>query len=371
MKLKILTPSRLHFSLIDLNGELGRVDGGLGLTLKEPNIEIIVQDNLEKQSLDSSLEPTNVSKSIKSTLGNIIIINECKNDNKDPIILTVIEQIVQNFIANIVQANLIQESLIKDKFPLTIRIIQYLKPHMGLGSTTQMSLAIAYGINKALKLDMDISNLAKYVKRGGTSGIGCQAFEQGGFILDSGHRFGKGQEKETFVPSSVSKASPAKTLLRYDFPEDWIILLTILHVPAGAANNEEVSIFQRYCPIQIEDVQKICHRILMQLLPGLIEHDLESFGKALHSIQSMGFKQVEINLQHPAVRDLIEFQKQNGVKCVGMSSFGPTVFSIFENKSDANTIVGKIFKKFSSIGFDSYITQADNKGFFLKDISQK
>src|SRR3972149_6616188 len=38
--LKITTPSRLHVTLIDMNASIGRVDGGIGLTLDEPVIRI-------------------------------------------------------------------------------------------------------------------------------------------------------------------------------------------------------------------------------------------------------------------------------------------------------------------------------------------
>ena len=40
---KITTPSRLHFSLLDLNGALGRIDGGFGLAITEPNFQIIAE----------------------------------------------------------------------------------------------------------------------------------------------------------------------------------------------------------------------------------------------------------------------------------------------------------------------------------------
>ena len=40
---KITTPSRLHFSLLDLNGALGRIDGGFGLTIADPNFQIIAE----------------------------------------------------------------------------------------------------------------------------------------------------------------------------------------------------------------------------------------------------------------------------------------------------------------------------------------
>ena len=38
--IEITTPSRLHITLIDLNAEIGRVDGGIGLTIDDPGFQI-------------------------------------------------------------------------------------------------------------------------------------------------------------------------------------------------------------------------------------------------------------------------------------------------------------------------------------------
>ena len=35
--LVISTPARLHFGLIDMNGKIGRIDGGVGLALDSPH----------------------------------------------------------------------------------------------------------------------------------------------------------------------------------------------------------------------------------------------------------------------------------------------------------------------------------------------
>ena len=48
-KVKVRTPSRLHTTLLDLNGKLGRVDGGVGMALEDPNI------TLEMESIESGL----------------------------------------------------------------------------------------------------------------------------------------------------------------------------------------------------------------------------------------------------------------------------------------------------------------------------
>lgn len=44
MELLIQTPSRLHLSLLDLNGSLGRIDGGVGLTLKKPSLVLELKE---------------------------------------------------------------------------------------------------------------------------------------------------------------------------------------------------------------------------------------------------------------------------------------------------------------------------------------
>ena len=43
----IKSPSRLHLGLIDMNGSYGRLDGGIGLTIQDPNF-ILYGESAEK-----------------------------------------------------------------------------------------------------------------------------------------------------------------------------------------------------------------------------------------------------------------------------------------------------------------------------------
>jgi len=45
--IEVVTPSRLHITLIDLNGSLGRIDGGVGLTLDFPSVKINAREDDE------------------------------------------------------------------------------------------------------------------------------------------------------------------------------------------------------------------------------------------------------------------------------------------------------------------------------------
>ena len=50
MKMQITTPSRLHFGLLDLNGELGRINGGFGVALDKPSWRIVLSDEINSKN---------------------------------------------------------------------------------------------------------------------------------------------------------------------------------------------------------------------------------------------------------------------------------------------------------------------------------
>jgi beta-ribofuranosylaminobenzene 5'-phosphate synthase len=65
----ITSPSRLHFALIDLNAELGRVDGGIGVALNEPSLAIevsAVDKAVEREENPEAVVP--VLKRIRSRI---------------------------------------------------------------------------------------------------------------------------------------------------------------------------------------------------------------------------------------------------------------------------------------------------------------
>jgi beta-ribofuranosylaminobenzene 5'-phosphate synthase len=178
--------------------------------------------------------------------------------------------------------------------------------------------------------DLRASQIGEIVGRGGTSGIGVASFSNGGFIVDGGH---KKIIKKDFLPSSASEASPPPIIARYDFPEDWNIIMAIPHVKRKVFGDGEVNIFQKYCPIPLEDVQELTHLLFMKMMPAVLEEDLDYFGEAIDNLQSIGFKKIELKLQNPFIKELMDNLKQAGAAGVGMSSFGPTVYAVTDTNS--------------------------------------
>ncbi len=181
--------------------------------------------------------------------------------------------------------------------------------------------------------------------------------------MDGGHDFGTGREKETFLPSSAStSANPALTIFRYNIPEKWRFVLVIPNVKKGAYGDEEVSVFQNYAPIPENEVNEVSHQIIMKIIPGLIKNDLKCFGEGLERIQNIGFKKIEIGLQHEIVKDLLKFFKEYGLKAYGMSSFGPSVVGIVESDSEAELLLKKVQTSQKNSGEHIYICKANNSG---------
>ena len=320
-KVKVITPSRIHFALIDLNGSLGRVDGGIGLSLAHHGFRINAQDSDEMEII----APPEIMPRANTIL-----------------------------------------SLLKDRCDIgnaRLEIEENIPSHVGLGSGTQLSLGIAQAICTLYDLGLTHQEMAFSVERGGTSGIGVAAFSQGGFIVDGGHGFSKlfcEGKKNSFLPSSASKGiKPPPIIARYDFP-DWDILITIPNCK-HISGNEEVKLFQTLCPMPLDDVRMISHITLLKLLPSVVQHDIVSFGEAVDLIQSVGWKKVEIEKQDEIVRQTMDFLRQKNGYGVGLSSWGPAIFCFGENLTELQNITEEFLAKNNPGGY-CFLTRANNFG---------
>ncbi len=312
--IKVVSPSRLHLTLIDLNAELGRVDGGAGITLESPGMELLAAEADNVEIVGDSLLAGKMRKAA--------------------------------------------DALLPEGKGIKLQINDSLPDHVGLGSGTQAALSAAAAINKMYGLGKSVRELAIAVGRGGTSGIGVAAFENGGIILDGGHKF---KDKCAFSPSAASHVPPGPVLFRRDFP-DWPIVLAIPNTK-GAHDAEEVDIFKKYCPIPLAEVQEICHVILMQMLPALVEEDLESFGKAINHFQLVGFKRREVELQLRPVLDIMEYMRDNGASGSGISSFGPVVYGIVGSSGEGKRLLKEAQRMLDeSLGGKTLLTKAKNRG---------
>lgn len=327
-KMIIKTPSRLHMSLIDLNGSYRRIDGGIGLAIQDPQF-VLESEETEK----------GITFEFNDSITDEEAINECSEKIPDAA----------------------QKALdyfnIESGFHFTVHSAYH--PHSGLGSGTQIAVAAAHLITETMGIETNSRELSSIVNRGGTSGIGTYAHELGGFILEGGHSI---EEKPGFLPSSASTAKPPQLIARYPFPEEWNILLVQPEVETHVNGDQEVNIFQTYCPIPKDEVEKVSHLILMNLVPFLLEKDIKNFGWAISELQKVGFNKLEHSLD-PSFLPSMKAIEDAGAYGVGISSFGPTLYTVFD---DENKDIVKAAAEIVGDESRVLVTKAQNHGFVIE-----
>jgi len=292
MSVILKTPSRLHLGVLDLNGSLNRIFGSIGVTLHRPGI---------------TLEVTH-SKSL----------------------------VVQGDATGKVEA-LVKRFLYRYQIgePVKVDLRERIPEHVGLGSGTQLSLAVALALAKFFHKKIPVEELARTMVRGRRSGIGIGAFTQGGFLVDGGHRL----DSEAGVRNPESRIQVPPILFRYPFPENWIFLVVIPEVKKGLSGEKEEAAFRRLPPASSFCVGEICRILVMQMLPALIERDLKSFGEALTRIQRLVgsyFEVVQGGLFADKIcEELIDYMLACGAAGAGQSSWGPTVYGLVKGKEKA------------------------------------
>jgi len=315
------TPSRIHLTLTDLAGDRGRVDGGVGVTLDDPSIVVEAERGEE-----------------------LLVRGE-----------------------NAERARAAAEAVM-DRFNLgaaEITVRHCYKQHVGLGGGTQLAMAVGKALCELYGRTASAREIAAAVGRGGTSGIGVAAFERGGFIVDGGHSFGPGKEKEDYRPSSASLGvAPPPVIMQSDLPASWTFLLAMPTIPKGAHGREELDVFGTFCPVPKDEVADLCREILVRMIPAVLEEDLDGFGNAVNRIQELGFKKVEVGLQHPLVLSLMEEMRSAGAAGAGLSSFGPTVYAVAD--SGTRDIEAAAMEVMKGVGGEVVVTRSRNSGARLR-----
>ena len=276
----VTTSARLHMGFYDLTGTAGSRFGGLGLSIDTPCTQVQMSEN-------------------KS-----LIIDAESGDN--------VAKIVENLIKSINLPSC-----------FSLQVLQNIPEHAGLGSGTQMALAIGVGLNRLFGLNLTVAQIATAAMRGKRSGIGIGAFAQGGFLVDIG-------KLNDEIPEIA---------VRHIFPSDWRILLVLDSAHKGVHGVAELQAFQTLAPAK----NKLRSMVLEHMLPALQRSDLLAFGMQMQELQTYNgeyFASIQGGLYASrAVEEALAWLKNNGVPCIGQSSWGPTGFAILENQQLAESLL--------------------------------
>ena len=233
-----------------------------------------------------------------------------------------------------------------------IEVEAAIPPHAGLGSGTQLALAVGTGMARLCGLDLRTADIAAALDRGIRSGLGIGLFDRGGFVVDGG---------------SAGDGVPPPVIARQPFPSEWRLLLVFDRGREGVHGEAEIEKFAALLEFPEVDAAELCRQVLMCALPGVVEADLDAFGSAVGRIQARvgdHFAGVQGGrFASPGVSRVLEWLGSHGLKGVGQSSWGPTGFAVCPSEPMANRLMVEAEARFGSeLGLDFAIARGRNEG---------
>ena len=293
-------PTRLHFGLFHVPAAAAaqipgvRHFGGLGLLLRSPGIAIAIEAAENWSATGPSAERA----------------------------LAFARRVVQQF-------------PLEFQRPLRIAVESCPPEHIGLGIGTQLGLAVAdAAARELLGTILEVEELAKLAGRGERSRIGVGGYRGGGFIVDGGQK---------------PECPQASTILhRESWPPDWRVVLLR---PRGAIRwhgERERGAFARprdaaRSHALAEQLQKLAFDAV---LPALQTRDFPEFCVSLHEFNRRAGEPFAADQRGvyscPAVADMVDAILRMGIRGVGQSSWGPTVFAITADPDRANDLINGV-----------------------------
>ncbi len=309
--IRVTAPARLHLGFLDLEGGLGRRFGSLGLAIEgfATEVEVAVADADRVEGAAELDRVRGILARLKAAL---------------PLP------------------------------PARVTVARTIPAHVGLGSGTQLGLAVGVGLARLAGLDLDARAVAALLARGARSGIGVGAFTDGGFLLDGG---------------SAGDGAPPPITARLAFPERWRVLLVLDREGAGLHGTSEREAFRALPPFPAELAGRLCRLAVMRLLPGLAIGDLGAVGSAIGELQRhvgdhFAPAQGGGRFTSPAVGEALAWLEAQGIAGVGQSSWGPTGFALLPDEATAEALRAEASRRFAGRhpGLGFVVTRARNAG---------
>jgi len=311
-KVSVTAAARLHLGFFDMNGGLGRKFGGIGLAIDRPLTRLTL--TRAEGGPAARVEGPEAERATRLLAA--------------------------------AQATLAPNG----RYALTIH--EAIPAHAGLGSGTQLAIAIAAALRRFEDLPDDPSSDAAMLARGARSGLGAGLFAHGGLIVDGG------RGPHTLTPPVIARTA---------FPERWRVILVSDTTTVGLHGMAEKDAFAALPPLGEEASGELCRRVLMQALPALAETDIAAFGAAIARIQEIvgdyfAPAQDGRRFASAQVGRIVDGLVTGGAVGGGQTSWGPTGFVFVESETAAQALVDRFDEAARGAGVRLSIHRGLNHG---------
>jgi beta-ribofuranosylaminobenzene 5'-phosphate synthase len=337
---RVSAPSRLHFGMLSFGQSGVRQFGGVGLMIDEPGIRLRITpaDRIEcsgplaeraEQFARRVLETLNATARSSTELAEV------------------------------------REQWHGDGCRIEIESAP--REHIGLGTGTQLGLAIAAGIS-ALVGSPPLSpvGLARLSGRGERSSIGTHGFAVGGLLVEAGkyaaaERSALGADGTRSVPATLSPL-----VARVELPADWRFLLLMPKSETGLFGKEEREAFARIPSVPVAVTESLSREVLLNLFPAAIESNFAEFSRSLYRYGRIAGECFASHQQgaflNRRTAELVDAIRALGAEGVGQSSWGPTLFVAVPDQAAGHDLAARLAAAHDLSDYESLVVRPNNTG---------
>jgi beta-ribofuranosylaminobenzene 5'-phosphate synthase len=303
----VTATARLHFGFLDPSGRSDRPFGSFGLSLDRPATRLVLRR------------------------GGKFAISGPEQERGE------------RYLKKIAASSDVEETY-------ALQIEEAIPPHAGLGSGTQLALAVGSAFAALEKLNLEPLEIAARLGRGVRSGIGIATFAQGGVVLDGGPLAGE-------LPKLVS---------RVPFPSAWRVILIFDEDVKGLAGASETTAFETLPDFPARDAQALSRHVKEGALPALAANDFAGFCQHVGYLQAcMGAYFASSQggtYASPRVAEVLSFLRKEGLTGLGQSSWGPTGFAFTASEADGLSLLDRLRFASEPSGLRFDLAQGRNEG---------
>ena len=276
----------------------------------------------------------------------------------------------------------------------SLEIVSAPVAHVGLGSGTQLGLAVAAGMRQLFRrpgsepipsgaaggpeplardehdwvFDVhDAIELARAVGRGRRSSVGVYGFSRGGLILEAGRLLDPAGD-----PEDDGRREFSPMIARVRLPATWRCVVIAARDAIGLSGAAEREAFTRLPPVPTEVTAELTRIALLELLPAAVEGKFPAFAAAVRrygTVAGQPFASESQQLPHaPATAQLLELLGELGVEGAAQSSWGPTVMACCPTLENAGDLVEALDRLGLARHHEIVIARFDSQGAVLREV---
>ena len=238
--------------------------------------------------------------------------------------------------------------------PYVLEIAEAIPPHAGLGSGTQLALAVGSALAALEGVALTPQEIATRLGRGARSGIGIATFEAGGVVLDGG----------------PGQGAMPQLLCRLPFPADWRVLLILDPASTGIHGAGETAAFSELPEFPSSETEELSRRVLHRAFPAIAERDFKTFSTEVGHLQErMGVYFAGIQggpYVSQSVATALNWLKAKGLTGLGQSSWGPTGFAFVATEAEGRVLLAELRGKRELANLRFELAEGRNEGARIK-----